>query len=81
VHIIDLQIEFSSFGLEKFKLTANRYNIKAVCETWYTPRNSLIRIRPISVPQKTADSVCSIPCQFGRSYIGEQADCGRETWK
>jgi hypothetical protein len=56
---------------EKFKHIANRYSIKHFCKAKYTLRNSLMRIRPISVPQKTAGSVCSIPCQCGRSYIGE----------
>ena len=56
---------------EKFRRLANRYNIKTVFKTRNTVRNSLMRTRPISSPQKTVDCIYSIPCECGRSYTGE----------
>jgi hypothetical protein len=56
---------------EKFKRIGNRYNIKTIFKTKYALRDILMRTRPISEPQQTAQCIYSIPCEFGRSYIGE----------
>jgi hypothetical protein len=56
---------------EKFKRIGNRYNIRTVLKTKHTLRSSLMRIRPERSPQQTANCIYSIPCECGRSYIGE----------
>jgi hypothetical protein len=56
---------------EKFKLKANRYNIKAVCKMRDSLRNPFMRTRPIGAPQKIADCTCSTPCECGRNYMAE----------
>jgi hypothetical protein len=56
---------------EKFRHIGNRYDIKTVFKTRNTLRNSLMRTRPISSPQKTVDCICSIACECGRSYTEE----------
>jgi hypothetical protein len=56
---------------EKFKRIGNRYNIRTVFRTKHTLRSSLMKTRPERCPLKTAHCVCSIPCECGRSYIGE----------
>jgi hypothetical protein len=56
---------------EKFKRIGNRYNIKTIFKTKHTLRDTLMRTRPISDPQQTSYCIYSIPCECGRSYIGE----------
>jgi hypothetical protein len=56
---------------EKFKRIANRYNIRAISKTKHTLRSSFIKIRPERDPQQRAQCIYSIPCECGRSYIGE----------
>ncbi|PNF31038.1 hypothetical protein B7P43_G17855, partial [Cryptotermes secundus] len=56
---------------EKFKRIGNRYNIRTIFRTKHTLRNSLMKTRPKRDPQQTAQYVYSIPCECGRSYIGE----------
>jgi hypothetical protein len=56
---------------EKFKRIGNRYNIRTILKTKHTLRSSLIKTRPERDPQQTAQCVYSIPCERGRSYIGE----------
>jgi hypothetical protein len=40
-------------------------------KTKHILRSSLTKIRPERDPQQKAERVCSIPCECGRSYIGE----------
>jgi hypothetical protein len=54
---------------EKFKCIGNLYNIRTKFRT--TLRCSLMKTRPEGDPQQTAQCVCSIPCECGRSCIGE----------
>jgi hypothetical protein len=56
---------------EKFKCIRNRYNIRTIFKTKHTLRSSLIQTRPERDLQQTAHCVNSIPCECGRSYIGE----------
>jgi hypothetical protein len=56
---------------EKFKRIGNRYNVRTIFRTKHTLRNSLMKTRPNTDPQRTAKCVYSIPCECGRSYIGE----------
>jgi hypothetical protein len=56
---------------EKFKCIGNRYNIRAILKTKHTLMSSLMKIRPERDPQQTAQCICSIPRECGRSYIGE----------
>jgi hypothetical protein len=56
---------------EKFKRTGNRYNFRTIFRTKHTLRSSLVRTRPERDPQHTAQLVYRIPCENGRSYIGE----------
>jgi hypothetical protein len=56
---------------EKFKRTGNRYNIRTIFKTKHKLRSSLMKTRPERDPQQTARCVYSIPCECGRSYIGE----------
>jgi hypothetical protein len=56
---------------EKFKRIGNRYNIGTIFKTKHKLRNSLMKTRPERDPQQTARCVYSIPCECGRSYIGE----------
>jgi hypothetical protein len=37
----------------------------------HTLRNSLMEARPVRVPQQTAQCVCIIPCDCGRSCTGD----------
>jgi hypothetical protein len=54
----------------KFKRIGNRY-IRTIFKTKYTLRNTLMRTRPMSDPQLTAHCIYNIPCECGRSYVGE----------
>jgi hypothetical protein len=56
---------------EKFKRIWNHYNIRTVFRTKHTLRNSLMNTKPKRDLQQTAQWVYSIPCECGRSYIGE----------
>jgi predicted GIY-YIG superfamily endonuclease len=56
---------------EKFKRIVNRYNITTLFKTKNALRSSLMKARPESDPQQTAQCIYSIPCECGRSYIGE----------
>jgi predicted GIY-YIG superfamily endonuclease len=56
---------------EKFKRTGNRYNIRTIFKTKHELRSSLMKTRPERDPQQTPRCVYSIPCECGRSYIGE----------
>jgi hypothetical protein len=55
----------------KFKRIGNRYNIRTIFKTNYTIRNTLMKTRPMSYPQLTAYCIYKIPCECGRSYVGE----------
>jgi predicted GIY-YIG superfamily endonuclease len=55
---------------EKFKRIGNRYNVR-IFRTKHTLRNSLMKTRPNTDPQRTAECAYSIPCECGRIYIGE----------
>ena len=54
---------------EKFKRISNIYNIKTVFKTGHSLRNSLMRTRPITATQETANCICNFPYECGRSYI------------
>jgi hypothetical protein len=54
-----------------FKHIGNRYNIRMIFKTKHTPRSSLMKTRPERDPQQMAECNYSIPCECGRSYIGE----------
>jgi hypothetical protein len=56
---------------EQFKLIGNRYNIRMIFKTERTLRNTLMKTRPERDPEQTAQCIYSIPCECGRSYIGE----------
>jgi predicted GIY-YIG superfamily endonuclease len=56
---------------DKFKRIGNRYNIRTIFKTKHTLRNTLMRTRPTSDPQLTAHCIYNIPCECGRSYVGE----------
>jgi hypothetical protein len=56
---------------EKLRCIGNRYNIRTIYKTKHTLRNSLKKTRPERDPQQTAQCICSIPLECGRSYIGE----------
>jgi hypothetical protein len=59
-------------GVSKsFKRIGNRCNTCTAFKPKHTLRSSLMKIRPERDPQQTAQCVCSIPCECGRSYIGE----------
>jgi hypothetical protein len=56
---------------EKLKRIGNRYNIRTIFKTKHTLSSSLMKTRPERHPQQTAQYIYSIPCECGRSYIGE----------
>jgi hypothetical protein len=56
---------------QKFKRIGTRYYIRTIFKTKRTLSCSLMKTRPERYPQQTAQCVCSIPCEFGRSYNGE----------
>jgi hypothetical protein len=45
--------------------------IGKIFKTKHTLRSSLMKTRPERDPQQTAQCIYSIPCECGRSYIGE----------
>jgi hypothetical protein len=55
---------------DKFKRIGNRYT-RTIFKTKHTLRNTLMRTRPMSDPQLTAQCIYNIPCECGRSYVGE----------
>jgi hypothetical protein len=57
---------------EKFKRVRNCYNIRTIFRTKRTLRSSLMKTRPEGDPQQTAQCICSVPCECGRSYTGER---------
>jgi hypothetical protein len=56
---------------EKFKRIGNRYSIRTIFKTKHTLRSSVMTTRPERDPLQTAQCIYSIPCECGRSYIGE----------
>jgi hypothetical protein len=56
---------------EKFRRIGNRYKIRTIFRNEHTPGRSLMKTRPERDPQQTAQCVYSIPCECGRSHIGE----------
>jgi hypothetical protein len=56
---------------EKFRCIGNQYNIRTIFKTKHTRRTSLTKTRLEWDPQQMAQCVYSIPCERGRSYIGE----------
>jgi hypothetical protein len=57
------------------KRIGNQYNIRTIFKSKYTLRSSLMRTRLETDPQQTAQCICCIPSECGRSYIGETAMC------
>jgi hypothetical protein len=55
---------------EKFKCIGNRH-IRTIFRTKHTLRSSLMKTRPERDPLQRAQCIYSIPCEYGRSYIGE----------
>jgi hypothetical protein len=56
---------------QRFKLIGNQYNIRTIFKTQHTLRSSLMNTRPENDPQQMTQCVCNIPCECGRSCIGE----------
>jgi hypothetical protein len=56
---------------EKLRRIGKQYNIMTVFRIKHTLRSLLVKTRPKIDPQKIANCVYSIPCECGRSYIGE----------
>jgi hypothetical protein len=56
---------------EKLKYIGNLYNIRMIFKTKHILRSSLMKTRPERDLQQTAQCIYSIPCECGRSYIGE----------
>jgi hypothetical protein len=59
---------------KKVKGIRNRCNIWTIIRTKYSLRSSLMKTRPHSNPQQTAQRVCNIPCECDRSSLVKQAD-------
>jgi predicted GIY-YIG superfamily endonuclease len=55
---------------DKFKRIGNRY-IRTIFKTKHTLRNTFMRTKPMSDPQRTAQCIYNILCEYGRSYVGE----------
>jgi hypothetical protein len=66
-----LVIPYAKGISDKFKRIGNRYKIRTIFTTKYTLRKTLVRTRPTSDPQLTAHCIYNIPCDCGRSYVGE----------
>jgi hypothetical protein len=56
---------------QKFKRIGNRYNIRTIFRTKHTLKSTFTRSRLERDPLQTAQRIYSIPCECGRSYIGE----------
>jgi hypothetical protein len=56
---------------EKFKCVGNYYNIRTIFTTEPTLWGSFFSNRPERNSQQTAHCSCNIPCECGRSYVGE----------
>jgi hypothetical protein len=58
----------------KFNHIGNKYNIKTIFKTKHTLRNIFIRTKPDTKSQlRIRHCFYSIPCECGRSYIGEMS--------
>jgi hypothetical protein len=55
---------------EKFKSIVNRYNIRSIFKAELNLRSSVMKTRPETDPQQTAQCVYIIPCECGTSYTG-----------
>jgi hypothetical protein len=56
---------------EKFKRIGNRYIFKMIFKTKHTLGSSPTKTRPERDPLQASQCIYSIPCECGRSYIGE----------
>jgi hypothetical protein len=56
---------------EKFKCIWNRYDIRTIFKTKYNLTNALMKTRLERDQQQMAQTIYSIPCECGRSYIGK----------
>jgi predicted GIY-YIG superfamily endonuclease len=56
---------------EKFRHIGKRYNFRTIFKTKHTLKGSLMKTRLDRDPLQTAQCIYSIPCECGRSYIGE----------
>jgi hypothetical protein len=56
---------------EKIKRIAERYKIKTIFQTKHTLKSMFVKTNTIREPQHTKHCIYSIPCECGRSYIGE----------
>jgi hypothetical protein len=66
-----ISIKYITDVSKKFKHIANRYNIITVSSMRHTLKNSLMTMGPIRALQENGNCIYSIPCECGRSYIGE----------
>jgi hypothetical protein len=55
----------------KSKRVGNRFNIRTIFGTKHALRSSLMKTRPERNQQQTPQWVISVPCECGRSFIGE----------
>jgi hypothetical protein len=65
---LELTSQFANFIKQIF---VDRRNITMSYKSEHTLWNSVMKTRPETDPQQTAERVHSIPCECGRSYIGE----------
>jgi hypothetical protein len=56
---------------EKFRRIGNRYNIRTIFKTSHTIRRAIMKTRPDRDLLETRHCIYSIPCEYGRCYIGE----------
>jgi hypothetical protein len=66
-----MYIPYVKSASEKFKRIGTRYNIRMIFKTKHTLTSSLTKTWPEEDPQQMAQCICSVPCECGRSYIGE----------
>jgi hypothetical protein len=57
--------------LEKFRRLGTHYNIRTIFKSKHTLRSSHMKTRPERDPLQRAQCIYSIPCECGRSCIGE----------
>ena len=56
---------------EKIRRIGNRYKVRTTFKTKDTVRGKLTKVKPDNENQRTKDCVYEIPCECGRTYIGE----------
>ncbi|XP_045477895.1 uncharacterized protein LOC123683043 [Harmonia axyridis] len=56
---------------EKLRRIGNRYGVRTAFQTKNTVRANLTKVKPDNENQRTKNCIYEIPCECGRSYIGE----------